>query len=173
MFISIITLFLVISCGAEESKENNQIIEKALLGNGSKIHPMDSFEILPFHRNWELEIKNVIIDGTELVLTENKYNDPPDDGTQFLIINIKASYKGEDRDSIATADLQLIGEKNKAYSYIYHNCGSIPDSIERIATVFKYGYIEGNICFMVDSDDIHNLLLFDDNLDSPKYMKIN
>ena len=172
-YLYIISLLFMISCGSDENKENPKTFEKDELEKGSIIHPLEPFDKLPIRDNWELEIQEVVLDATEDVLAENMFNDPPEDGYQFLMIAVKITYLGEDRDNMLSNDIQLIGDKNVAYNEYSNSCGVIPNDIDSLASVFTNGYLEGNICFSVPSEDIHNLKIFDDNLDSPKYMKIN
>src|SRR5690606_34913664 len=46
--------------------------------------------------DWLLRVSGVTPDATELVLAENMFNDAPEDGEQFFIANVEATYVGDD-----------------------------------------------------------------------------
>lgn len=49
--------------------------------------------------NWEVVVNEVIPDATEEVMAANPYNDEPDAGHQYLMVNLTATYTGEDASS--------------------------------------------------------------------------
>ena len=107
-----------------------------------------------------LWVVDVLENATQLIMAENRYNDPPPDGHQFLMIRIKVKNTSEESKSFTAAwRLHLVGASNLAIS---GGCGVIPDYFESHREIFEGGELEGNICFTVRSSDIGTHVMYDD-----------
>jgi hypothetical protein len=110
--------------------------------------------------DWSIAVQRVAPEGTEAVLAENQFNDPPQDGRQFFLINLAATFSGANSGSVL-GDLrfQAVGESNVAYTTYDPSCGVVPNELD-FTEVFSGGTIEGNICFQIESGDEQSLLLY-------------
>jgi hypothetical protein len=50
--------------------------------------------------DWSIAVQRVAPEGTEAVLAENQFNDPPQDGRQFFLINLAATFSGANSGSV-------------------------------------------------------------------------
>jgi hypothetical protein len=93
-------------------------------------------------------------------LAANQFNDPPQAGYQFFIVNISSSYIGAGS-AIPLVDvgLSLVGVSNVAYEFSV-DCGVVPDEWDASATVFTGGSVTGNDCWSVRSTDAPTMVLF-------------
>ncbi len=110
---------------------------------------------------WRVTVTEVVPDATELILSENSFNEPPKEGHQFVLVTIEATYDGDSESSTLSSDLmfQVVGPANVAYDY-EARCGSIPDEVETFRDVFRGGTISGNLCWSVLSSDAAALAMY-------------
>jgi len=117
---------------------------------------------------WSIVIDSTVPDGTQDVLDENEYNEPPEEGQQFFLVHITATYLGNGEDDSTSlffsVDFGAVGGSNVAYDPYEDACGyaTLPDPLDQNAEVFVHGSIGGNICWTVDEGDADSLLLFID-----------
>jgi len=117
---------------------------------------------------WSIVVDKTVPDGTQAVMDESEFNDPPADGEQFFLVHITATYAGNGEDDSTSlffsVDLGAVGATNVAYDPFEDNCGyaTIPDPLDQNAEVFVGGSISGNLCWNVASEDAGSLLLFVD-----------
>lgn len=111
---------------------------------------------------WRVTVLGTVPDGTEEVLAENPFNEPPEDGSQFFLIRVSATFTGSGSASILGGlGFQAVGKSDVAYNS-GDGCGVLPDALPS-TEVFEGGTIKGNICFAVTEGDVESLLLFSDS----------
>ncbi len=111
---------------------------------------------------WVIVVNSVTPDGTDAVMAENRFNDPPETGKQFFIVNVSATYNGDDEPSRLFSDVSIsaLGPSSVAYQNFIDLCGVIPDELNNFVDVFKGGTITGNVCWSVLEEDVPMLLMF-------------
>lgn len=63
-------------------------------GPGSREQPLPLGETIRFD-SWDVRVNSVDLDGTDAVLATNRFNDPPDPGTRYAVIDATLTYTGE------------------------------------------------------------------------------
>lgn len=110
--------------------------------------------------DWRIRVAGVNPDGTDLVLAENQFNDPPVEGRQFFLVGLEATYVGtESSDYWFDLSAKVVGPSNVAYESFEDHCGVIPDAIDDSGETFPGGSIAGNACWSVATDDADGLVL--------------
>lgn len=86
-------------------------------------------------------------DGTEIIAKENQFNDPPEDGFEFYLVPMTATYNG-DESANAWADLRVefVGDDGRTYR---DYCGVFPDDISNVGEMYEGAVAEGNACVPV------------------------
>jgi hypothetical protein len=113
--------------------------------------------------DWTLNVVDVTPDGTEQVMAENQFNDPPVEGNQFFIVRVSMTNNGSEPSSYGTvAGFSVVGASAVAYQTFDANCGLTPDELP-FPEVFPGGTIEGNICWSVKTDDVETLVMYVDS----------
>ena len=98
-------------------------------------------------------------DATALVLEENQFNGPPEEGNQFFIAKVRAKYLGPDSTRFdGSFRLKALGDGGVVYSTFGNSCGVIPDRLPD-PELFTNGTIEGNVCWEIASADVDSLLM--------------
>ena len=109
---------------------------------------------------WELKVVAITPDGTDEVMEENQFNDPPPEGNQFFIASLEATYTGTESSTFwINMTLKSVGDSNVAYEAFDASCGVIPDDIDDSGETFPGGTITGNICWSIQSTDAASLVM--------------
>ena len=110
--------------------------------------------------HWEITVLGTIPDATAIVLDENRYNDPPEEGNQFYIVRVRAKYLGPDSSNFrAYSRLRALGDGGVVYTTSRDSCGVIPDEFESFRELFTGGQEEGNECWYIASTDSDSLVM--------------
>lgn len=110
---------------------------------------------------WNVTVLEVIPDATQMVLEENRFNDPPSPGNQFYLAKIRVCYSGEYSEFGSLSggsNFWAVGISNVAYNY-KNRCGVIPDSLP-YTEIFCGGCVEGHVGWEIKSDDVDSLVMY-------------
>ena len=109
--------------------------------------------------HWQVTVLETIADATQIVLDENQFNDSPEVGNQFFIVNVRAKYLGQDSTRFSgISRLKALGDGGVVYTTFGNWCGVIPDELPN-PELFTNGTIEGNECWQIASSDVDSLLM--------------
>ena len=106
--------------------------------------------------DWTLAVTDVTLDATDEVMAANQFNDPPVEGRQFVMLNVDATYEG-DESGTAWLDFSwaIVGAAGNTFATGMDDyCGVIPDPLDDTGETFPGGTVSGNVCVSVDSDQI-------------------
>ena len=110
--------------------------------------------------DWRIRVTGVTVDATAGIMEENEFNDPPEEGSQFFMANLEATYVGSESSSFwVDMTLKAVGDSKVAYESFDSYCGAIPDDINDSGETFPGGTITGNVCWRVDEADAENLVM--------------
>lgn len=106
--------------------------------------------------DWQVTITSATLDATDVVLDENQFNEPPVDGRQFVLVEVEATYNG-DETGLAWLDLDfsIVGSGGNTFSYgVDDYCGVVPGDLLMQSEQFAGATVTGNVCFSVTSDQV-------------------
>ena len=109
--------------------------------------------------HWRIAVIDTVPDATELVLGENPYNDPPEEGFRFYVVTIRAQYLGPGSTHFSGSNLRALGVGGVVSTTFQNSCGVIPDDLPT-PELFTNGTVEGNVCWEVADDDVDSLQMF-------------
>ena len=110
--------------------------------------------------HWEITVLGTTPNATSIVLDENRFNDPPEEGNQFYIVRVRAKYLGPDSTSFrASSRLRALGDEGVVYTTFGDSCGVIPDELNSYRELFTGGQEEGNECWQIASTDADSLVM--------------
>lgn len=103
------------------------------------------------------------LDATDAVMAENQFNDPPAEGRQFVLVNLDATYDGDDTGT-AWFDLgqQVLGSGGNTFGgggAMEDYCGSIPGNLNDGGEQFPGSTVTGNVCVSVPTDQLDGALM--------------
>lgn len=102
--------------------------------------------------DWSVTVNEVVLDATDEVMSANEFNEPPADGHQYLMVNITATYEGDDPDG----DMPWV-----SVDYVTASGNTItsadamvvePEPFDSLETLYSGASASGNIALQVPSD---------------------
>ncbi len=107
--------------------------------------------------DWRIEVLGATLNATQAVLAENMFNDPPAPGSQYVLVNLRATYTGQSSDTfwIGTS-CKFVGSRGNTFSW----GGAVaPNSILNYGEMFPGASAAGNLLYEVPSDQVYGGLL--------------
>lgn len=102
--------------------------------------------------DWEVTPVSVDTDAESRVLAANMFNSPADNGFRYVIINVSATYVGEESGSpFWDLSWKLLGNRGNTFD---GRCGVIPDALRDGGETFPGGVVTGNICIAAPEDQL-------------------
>ncbi|WP_298251872.1 hypothetical protein [uncultured Arthrobacter sp.] len=102
--------------------------------------------------DWRLIVDSVTLAATDVVLNANEFNEPPADGSEYILVNYSATYLGDDPDGQLPAFVTLeyvTAEGTTVNSF--DNLVVAPEPIDMSGTLYTGGTATGNVAFEVPS----------------------
>ncbi|MBN1319921.1 MAG: hypothetical protein JXA87_03680 [Thermoleophilia bacterium] len=101
---------------------------------------------------WNIKVLDATLDATQAVLDENMFNDPPEPGSQYLLVSIEATYLGAETSTFWVDMIyEFVGGEGAPFK---PSAAVAPDSILDDGEVSANGTVSGNLLFTVASDQV-------------------
>lgn len=102
--------------------------------------------------DWQVSVEATIPDGTAAVAEANEFNPVPQDGHEYVVAPVVATFSG-DETGMAWLDLSI--EFVSAAGNTYDGfCGLMPDDLTMQGEQFPGATVEGSVCAEVPADQI-------------------
>lgn len=103
--------------------------------------------------DWRVVVNSVTPAATDSVLSENDFNEPPAEGSEYMLVNYSTTYIGnnEDGEMPAMVSVEYVTADGTTVNS-YDSTVLAPDPIDTTSTLYKDGTITGNVVFEVPSD---------------------
>lgn len=145
----------------EVIEDSNSTPATGETGIGTRANPIPLGQTARIHPDWEMAVVSVTPDATDLIVTEDSFNEPPAEGHQFFLATVRLTYVGVTSDEFYVSDLSAVGQSAVGYNQYDDYCGAIPNELPS-RELFTGGTIEGNVCWSIASEDADSLVLYDD-----------
>lgn len=100
--------------------------------------------------DWRVVVNSVTLAATDAVVSANQFNEPPADGSAYMLINYSATYLGDDPDGQIPASVAVeyvTADSTTVNSF--DNSVVAPEAIDTISTLYTDGTATGNAAFEV------------------------
>ena len=97
---------------------------------------------------WTMTVTGAARDITDLVMTENQFNEPAPEGFRFVGVDVTYAYSGSDPAAAYQVTTKAVGDGNVE---LRTDCGVIPGEVDTFTDVFAGGSVSGTLCFVVPS----------------------
>ncbi len=102
--------------------------------------------------DWQVKVRSATLDATQAILDENMFNDAPEPGYQYVLIEIEATYGGGDSSTFWVDMMYMfVGSRGDTFD---SGTAMAPDSIINDDAVSAGGSVSGNLVFLVASDQV-------------------
>lgn len=106
---------------------------------------------------WEVTVTSVNPNAADVVAAENQFNDPPAEGSNFVLISFTATYRGADSGTFWTdSSYKVLGAGGNTFD---DSCGVIPSPVMDAGETFSGATIEANMCFSVEAAQLDGATL--------------
>ena len=113
--------------------------------------------------DWVVRVTNVDADATSAVLAASEFNEAPDPGQQYVMVDLEAAYAGGDVGTFwFDVSWSAVGPAGVVYESFDASCGTLPSDLSYGGELWPGGVLEGQLCFAVDASDAAELELFFD-----------
>lgn len=102
--------------------------------------------------DWRVVVNSVTLAASDAVTGANEFNDPPAEGSEYILVNYSSTYLGDDSNGqmpalvsveYVTADGTTINSFDKFVM--------VPEAMDTTSTLYKDGTATGNVAFEVPS----------------------
>lgn len=102
--------------------------------------------------DWTVKVLGATLDATQAILDENQFNDPPEAGYQYVLVNLEATYDGTESATFwVEMSYTFVGSGGNTYE---SGMAVAPDPITDEGEVFPGASVSGNLVFAVASDQV-------------------
>ena len=110
-----------------------------------------------------IEVIAVEPDATDLIVTEDSFNEPPATGNQFYLVTVSVTNEGEEAVT-PWWDLQFeaVGDQAVGYNELTNSCGYIPNAAYDAPEIAPGESTEFNVCWQVPADEVSSLVMYVD-----------
>lgn len=101
---------------------------------------------------WEVSLGAATLDAWPVVQAENQFNDPPQEGFQYVLLPVTATYRGDDTGlPWIEIDVSFVAPDGRSFD---RASAVVPDSLTDVAELYEGGTGTGNVLFEVPADQI-------------------
>lgn len=119
---------------------------------GSRENPLPIGETVS-NEDWELTVNSVTMDADDQIASENEFSDPAPEGSSYALINITATYSGDESEmpmlGTEIAYVTGSGETSNAFDQL----AIAPDEFDAAAELYAGGTEEGNVVLAIPDAD--------------------
>lgn len=140
---------------ADQPEEQGVVDEEEPAGeaDGTRANPLPVGSTISTD-NWEVTVNDVNLDATDVILAENMFNDAPEDGHVYIMVELTATYVGSDPEGDAPwVGVEYVSASGNSFE-TYDAFVSEPNSFDRTGTLYEGASTTGNIALQVPADDV-------------------
>lgn len=109
--------------------------------------------------DWTVSINSVDLDADAAIAAENQFNDEPEEGHIYILVNLTAEYTGNDAEgAIPMASISYVSPQGNTFNS-YDMSVVEPDAFDSLTTLYEGASETGNIAIHVPSEGIEDGVL--------------
>ncbi|MDO5061354.1 MAG: DUF4190 domain-containing protein [Actinomycetaceae bacterium] len=125
-------------------------------------------------KDWEIVVNSVNLDATQVLLEHSKFNDPPEAGEHYVLVNLTAKYIGNKADGATPwTTVKYVTKEGKTFDVLAKYI-DVPERFDQLSELYNGASTTGNIALAVKTDDIKGgvLKITPDLLADDVFMKV-
>lgn len=158
----VLSVLLLSACGGDttdsgqktnaEGEKTEQTSSETKAKLGTRENPIPIGQKAQVGPNWEVTILEIVPDAWSIIEAENMFNEPPEEGYQYVMAKVQFSYIGEESGTPwLDLSLRYLGSDGNSYS---EGVGVVPKPFYDIGEQFPGATAEGNIGWAVPVDAV-------------------
>lgn len=109
--------------------------------------------------DWTVTVNSVDLDADAAVAAENQFNESPAEGHNYILVNLTATYTGEDPNGANPwVGVSYVSSAGNTFSAADQSVVT-PESFDSLATLYEGASETGNIALHVPSEDVEDGVL--------------
>ena len=157
-----LSILLLSACGGDttdsgqktnaEGEKTEQTSSETKAKLGTRENPIPIGQKAQVGPNWEVTILEIVPDAWSIIEAENMFNEPPEEGYQYVMAKVQVSYIGEESGTPwVDLSLRYLGSDGNSYS---EGVGVVPKAFSDIGEQFPGATAEGNVGWAVPADAV-------------------
>lgn len=119
---------------------------------GTRDNPLSLGETVSGN-DWELTVNDVVLNADDQVAAENEFNDPAPEGASYVLINVEATYTGDESEMpMIGTEVAWVAESGETIQ-AFDSMAIAPDEFDSATELYDGGTEAGNIAIAVPQDD--------------------
>lgn len=112
---------------------------------------------------YTVQVVAVEPDATDQILTDQPYNDPPEEGNQFFRVTVSVTNQGDETSSVWwDLNFNTVGDQAIGYTEYTNSCGYVPNGIYDAPELAPGESAEFDVCWQVATDEAPSLVMYVD-----------
>lgn len=104
--------------------------------------------------DWTVTVNSVDLNADEAIAAENPYNEAPEEGHQYILVNVTVQYTGTDPEGgMPMESVAFVSAAGNTFNS-YDKTAVEPDALDTLTTLYEGASETGNIAIHVPSEDI-------------------
>ncbi|HEU5222057.1 MAG TPA: DUF4352 domain-containing protein [Candidatus Lumbricidophila sp.] len=101
-------------------------------------------------KDWEVTVNSVTLAATDQVMKANQFNQKPEPGSEYILINVTAKYIGTDKAMAAFARVKYVTPDGVTIDGL-KSFATAPDALDSLSELYNGASVTGNIALAVPS----------------------
>lgn len=132
--------------GSEEGSDGEQGTRANPYAPGAEISSSD----------WAVTVNSVDLDATDAVLAENEFNEAPEEGHTYILVDITVQYTGDDPEgSMPMTSVAYVSPEGNTFDGTDMSAMA-PNSFDSMSTLYEGASTTGNIALQVPADSLED-----------------
>ena len=138
--------------GSEQNADKEVAPDEGSSEDGTRGNPYPIGSTIE-NDEWRVVVNSVTPAATDAVLSENDFNEPPADGSQYMLVDYSTTYLGDNTDGEIPASVivEYVAADGTTVNS-FDNIVVAPDPIDTTSTLYTDGTATGNAAFEVPTD---------------------
>ena len=136
---------------ADEMDDSDEVADDDGSGEGSRANPYPLGTTVSSD-DWKVTVNSFTTNATDEVMQENEFNDEPDEGEEYVLVNVTVERVAEDGGSpLFDVDVKYVTESGNVISS-YDSLAVVPDALPD-SEMYGGATATGNVGLLVPEDD--------------------
>lgn len=108
---------------------------------------------------WDMTITNVTLDATDELLAADEFNEKPDSGNQYMMIDVEMTYTGDEPDGeMPMASFEYVSAGGNTFDGL-EDMVVAPNALDDMDNLYSGASTSGSIAIQIPSDDAESGVL--------------
>ncbi|TGD30811.1 hypothetical protein EB835_11400 [Brevibacterium sp. S22] len=109
--------------------------------------------------DWDMTITDVTLDATDEVLAENEFNEAPDSGNQYMLIDVELTYKGDEPGGeMPMSTVEYVTSGGNTFDGL-DDMVVAPNALDEMENLYNGASASGSVAIQIPTEDAESGVL--------------